>query len=164
MDLQQFVGECALHLSEKDYATLTKLMANDPDIQAAAEGPFARVWLSRSRQLLFTLARRRAARWSTQAPEMTNDLADFSADIERRTEDAAQTANPFEREKALDAMLWHELDELEISQPFSNKTVFAYGLKLKMVQRRAAMTEPAGKERLQELLEITPGNEKQNDE
>lgn len=160
MDIEQFAGECELHLSQNDYSTLMLLMADDPEVQDMAKGPFAAIWLARQRQILLTLTRRRAARWSTPVPEMNAEFAEFSADIERGTEEAAQNTDPFEREKALDAMLWRELDELEIREPFSNMAVFAYGLKLKMVQRRTAMTDSGGRETLDKLLETTPQDDK----
>ena len=52
--------------------------------------------------------------------------------------------DPLERELALDRLRWTLLDELAVSQAFGFQAVLAYGLKLRLAEKWAAMDEAEG--------------------
>jgi hypothetical protein len=52
--------------------------------------------------------------------------------------------DPLDRELALDRLRWTLLDELAVAAPFGLQAVLAYGLKLRLAEKWAAMDETEG--------------------
>jgi hypothetical protein len=59
-------------------------------------------------------------------------------------ERAMELDDPRDRELTLDRLRWALLDELAVAAPFGLQAVLAYGLKLRLAEKWAAMDETEG--------------------
>jgi hypothetical protein len=143
MPSARFVALCAEHLSAADRAALERLMADAMGDESSA---FGREWRDRERQLRNAVARVRAGRTKRDAAPYLRPTAGYDLGIEKAVADAFAKETPREREWALDEFRWRQLEELAGFDPFAGRAILAYGLKLKLVERWAAMAEPRGEE------------------
>lgn len=154
LSLDAFCSTCSDHLSERDQqaldAVLTKL--KDPSLAH----PFVRDWVARETQLRNASARLRAAKRQEDAGAFIKSHTGFDVGIEDQVEEAFNQTSPLDRERALDELRWRILDELAGTEPFGGGTVLAYGLKLQMAERWAAMDAEQGQLRIGEALEKRP--------
>ena len=67
-------------------------------------------------------------------------------------EEAYARPNPLEREQELDRHRWGRLDEMLLGHDFDLAAVMAYGLRLRIARRWQAMSDGAGRRRLDELV------------
>jgi hypothetical protein len=114
-------------------------------------------WRKRERSLTLALAQLRAARLKTDAPPAEQ------LDIE--TENQAKTAvtmdNPLEAELFLDKGRWDAVERLKQNAYFNVNAVYAYMLKLLLIERRAAFKTEEGfaeyKALYASIMENAPG-------
>ncbi len=90
------------------------------------------------------MARLRAARAGAAYDAGPHPVAGYDARCESVAERAMELDDPLERELALDRLRWTLLDELAVSQAFGFQAVLAYGLKLRLAEKWAAMDETEG--------------------
>ena len=101
-------------------------------------------YLDAETQLRDALARLRAARAGADYDAGAHPFAGYdtrSVDAARR---ALELDDPRERELLLDRLRWTLLDELATSPPFGFQAVLAYGLKLRLAEKWAAMDAAEG--------------------
>jgi hypothetical protein len=106
--------------------------------------PELRPYLDAETQLRDALARLRAARAGAAYDAGAHPFAGHDARCVSAAERAMDAENPLERELALDRLRWALLDELAVSPPFGFQAVLAYGLKLRLAEKWAAMDEAEG--------------------
>jgi uncharacterized protein DUF2764 len=138
LSIARFREYCHEQLSRDDYAELCEALDATP---ARARG-FARRWLEIDASVRASLAKLRAARARRPFDLRTDALLD------RYAAEAFAHGNPAEREIAIDRVRWRILDELTFGEPFGLSSVIAWGLKLRMCERFAALDERAGREQL----------------
>lgn len=131
-----------------DAARLLPLaVANELDDLLLARSPnssFARAWHEQDVQLRNAVALFRASRRDDDAPPRIEPSRNYNVWLDRAVAEACGKSNPLERELALDQVRWNTADELSRETPFGLAGVLAYGLKLKLVERWAALTDDAG--------------------
>ncbi len=103
-----------------------------------------RPYLDVETQLRDVLARLRAARSGASYDAGAHPFAGYDARSVSTAERAMDLEDPRERELALDRLRWTLLDELAASQPFGFQAVLAYGRKLRLAEKWAAMDEAEG--------------------
>ena len=146
---EAFRARCGDQLSARDRAGLDELA--EPGT-GDADHPFVRAWRGRDTQLRNVLAHARAARSRRDASRWLREETGFDATLERRASEAFARGDPQQRELALDRLRWEGLDELAGFDPFSGTAVLAYAMKLRLVERWAAMDEQAGAETAEALI------------
>jgi hypothetical protein len=95
-------------------------------------------------QLRDAVARLRAARAGAVYDAGGHPFAGYDARCVSAAERAMELEDPRERELALDRLRWKLLDELAVSPSFGFQAVLAYGLKLRLAEKWAAMDEAEG--------------------
>jgi hypothetical protein len=156
ISLDAFRASCADQLSAGDQRALEGILEKDLASVEHAH-PFVAEWNARETQLRNASARLRAAKRQTDAGPFVRAHTGFDVAIEERVEDAFSQATPLAREQALDQIRWNVLDELVGPEPFSAAAVLAYGVKLQMTERWAAMDSTLGRARIDTAL--TSNNE-----
>lgn len=109
-----------------------------------ARGPELRPYLDAETQLRNAVARLRAARAGTAYDAGAHPFTGYDARCVSAAELAIELEDPRARELALDRLRWTLLDELGVSPPFGFQAVLAYGLKLRLAEKWAAMDEAEG--------------------
>jgi hypothetical protein len=106
--------------------------------------PELRPYLDAETQLRNAVARLRAVRAGAAYDAGAHPFAGYDARCVSAAERAMELEDPRERELALDRLRWTLLDELATSPPFGFQAVLAYGLKLRLAEKWAAMDEAEG--------------------
>jgi hypothetical protein len=103
-----------------------------------------RPYLSAETQLRNAVARLRAARAGAAYDASDHPAPGYDARCVTVAERAMELDDPRDRELALDRLRWTLLDELALTAPFGLQAVLAYGLKLRLAEKWAAMDETEG--------------------
>lgn len=149
-----FVEQGASFLSSRDFSALRALC--DP-LLASDGHPFVRTWRAVETHLRNAIARVRASRRRRDAtPYLREAVEAFDTSLEQAVTEAFSLADPMVRERALDRLRWSKLDELAGYDPFSGVAVLAYGMKLRLVERWAALKEAEAAERVETLVAREP--------
>ena len=152
----QFREMCEEHLCAADLHALDALTRDSAPRGAA---PFARAWRDRDVLIRNASARARAARVGRDAAPYLREGQGFDSSIEHAVEEAFSRANPVERERALDRRRWAQIDELAGHDLFAAGSLLAYGLKLKLAERWAGLSEDEGLRKTEEIVRAeTPGS------
>ncbi len=144
-----FFVSCESLLSTDDRSDMVRILSGNLD---ACETPFMREWLARERQLRNTLVMERVHGQMGEAENYLRESLDYDSRIERAVAEAMAASNPIERERTLDQARWDILDDMAQDAPFGPGQVFAFVLKLQIVERWEKVSEPEGRERLEALV------------
>jgi hypothetical protein len=109
-----------------------------------ARSPELNPYLAAETQLRDALARLRAARAGASYEAGAHPFSGHDARVTDITRRATELEDPLERELLLDRLRWTLLDELAVSPPFGFQAVLAYGLKLRLAEKWAAMDQAEG--------------------
>lgn len=135
-----------------DPAAVTELEALLSGDGEAARSALAARWRAANTQLRNACARTRASLQDVESAPHLRDHAGFSNYIEQAVVEAYAKANPMERELSLDRFRWALLEEWSRESPFGLEAVLAYGLKIKLAERWARLSDEAGRARLNETV------------
>lgn len=116
--------------------------------------PFAKALHEAETQLRNAVARQRARRLERDpAPHLRRAGGGYRVDIERAVEAAFNASvNPREREALLDGLRWNLAEEFAGFNPFSESFVFAYAVKLRILEKRARENPDKGREKTETFL------------
>lgn len=145
---QAFLALCREHLAHDDRAAIEALLAGGPETAHS----FVLAWRRRETGLRNAIAQARAARRGQEATAYLRPGEPGLAEV-RAVADAFGRATPAEREFELDRFRWQALEAMAGMDIFSGAAVLAYGLRLKLAHRWAAMVAEAGRRRLEESVE-----------
>jgi hypothetical protein len=106
--------------------------------------PELRPYLDAETQLRNALAGLRAARAGAGYDAGAHPFTGYDGRCVSAAERAMELEDPRERELVLDRLRWALLDEIAVSPPFGFQSVLAYGLKLRLAEKWAAMDEDEG--------------------
>jgi hypothetical protein len=106
--------------------------------------PALRPYLAAETQLRNVVAALRAARAGAAYDAGAHPYAGHDGRCVSVAERAMELEDPRERELALDRLRWTLLDELAAAPPFGFQAVLAFGLKLRLAEKWAAMDEDEG--------------------
>jgi Protein of unknown function (DUF2764) len=149
---KDFLGLCAEHLP----AASRRLLAAIDLFQSSASPTRLRilnVWFERERALRNELARLRAQRlgWDLAPPQRSvRRDAELTAVAVRILEHESPRA----AEDELDRARWTFLESLEFGHYFDLETLALYGLKLRLLERRAVFNKERGRERLRAFVSL----------
>ncbi|MDR2150382.1 MAG: hypothetical protein LBO67_06130 [Spirochaetaceae bacterium] len=146
-----FKALCRAKLSKNDASELD-LCVLDPvaDMPAA---PFIKQWYVWERALRLNLARYRAIQLRRDSPEPPAYPADASA----LAKQAASIESPLEAEVFLDEARWKVIESLQGLQYFHVNTLYAYLLKLLLMERRGAFVMEEGFAEYKRLYAVIRG-------
>jgi hypothetical protein len=125
----EFRSLCQEQISDNDLQLLDAVSLVPVKDNPFPTGSSAFQWLALEKNLRKRMAAYRVGRKS----ENTNrsmPKGDGSSDIDRCIQEAYAKVNPAEREKYLDSLRWHWLDELEFGHYFDVNKLFIYKLRL----------------------------------
>ena len=132
------------------------------DLQAIVEDragdvrtPEARRLVDAETQLRDALARIRARRAGVEFAARARRPTSFDTRAESVAARAMAIEDPLERQLVLDRFRWALLDEIAVQPAFGVQAVFAYGSKLRLVEKWAARSDQAG---LDVALQIVESN------
>jgi len=108
--------------------------------------PEARDLVGAERRLRVALARARAHRAGAELSLAGLPEAEFDARAAELAARVMSATDPLERELLLDRARWEHLEEASAFPAFGAQAVFAYAIKLRMVEKWSAMSDEAGLE------------------
>ena len=73
---------------------------------------------------------------------------------------AAETTDPVEKERLIDALRWNWLEEKTFFEPFDITALFAYVVRSEILERWALLDPEQGRERFTEIIENLRGEAK----
>jgi hypothetical protein len=128
-----------------DYCTLDCGLGKIPpaaDAKIAAKfPPFIRKWRDWEKALRYNLARYRAARLKREGPA---DVPVDPVDAAAAAKSAAAMESPLEADFFLDEARWRAVETFQGLDYFNVNTVYAYLLKLFLMERRSLFREEEG--------------------
>lgn len=142
MSVESFRALCREHLSPADFSALESVLDETGEIPC--EHPFAVAWRNAGRQIRNAVARQRGARLRRDASPYIRPHDGFDVWVETSVAEAFQRPDPLERQRAIERVAWDLAGELAAGEPFGSAVVLAYGLRLRQVERWAAMDGTAG--------------------
>ncbi len=157
---EEYIGNCAQWVSEREANILRKVLLQDPDV---APCPLCKAWNNTETQLRNTVARLRGQKLGVDFKEYLQPHGGFSGEIEVLVTDAFTRNDPVEIEEALDRARWKLAEELVGLDPFGFEKVLAYGIQLKIVERWNRMDVHTGKEKLEAVITANTEKEEQSD-
>jgi hypothetical protein len=143
MSSRDFRELAASKLGAADAAWLDLCTLNPPADAACAEGApeFFRLWQEYERALRLNLARYRAAKTRRDPP---SGAPGHPADAAAAAKAAAAMDSPLEAEIFLDGARWKAIEYFQGITYFDRNTVYAYLLKLLLMERRSAFRAEEG--------------------
>jgi hypothetical protein len=105
---------------------------------------FINNWRNWERALRLNLARYRAQRLKREGGAAVVDPPDYPADATAAAKTAASMDSPLEAEIFLDKARWDAIELFQGIEYFSSNTIFAYLLKLRLLERRALFKAEEG--------------------
>lgn len=140
---QNFLELCSRFISEKEKAILEKLSLVPPKELFATGSLFLDTWYEKERNLRFALAQIRAQRMKKDSYTLP---AGCTADIITAARTAVGMDSPYSAEQFLYEYRIKLLEEIKPLDSFSIDAVYAYGLKLMLVERMRKFEVENGKD------------------
>lgn len=144
-----FLFRCQGALSDEDHKEL-RLILDDRAREGVSD--FARDWLSSETQICNTIAMARATRAGVEVRPYLHSYAAADIAAQYAASDAMSRSQPLEREFALDRCRWNVLEELASRDPYGLDAILAFGAKLQLAERWAALSEDAGRETVETFI------------
>ncbi|GHT61586.1 hypothetical protein FACS1894109_20240 [Spirochaetia bacterium] len=150
MGSKAFIDLCKTALTHEDVAFLDFCtldpwaLAPGTGVASAAESAapeFFAKWYAWERTLRLNLARYRASRVKRDVPA---DVSDYPADAAAAAKAASAMDSPLEAEIFLDEARWQAIEAFQGLDYFDRNTVYAYLLKLLLMERRSAFRADEG--------------------
>jgi hypothetical protein len=136
-----FRGLCRDYLQKGDLALLEYCSFGYAKPETTAS-PFINAWLARERTIATNLTFLRAGKLNRTLADF--EIAHESFDAETQTKAAFAMENPLEAELFLDRGRWEAIENLLKTTYFGVNAVYAYMLKLLLIERRAAFNVEEG--------------------
>ncbi|MDR1867439.1 MAG: DUF2764 family protein [Treponema sp.] len=144
---KSFVELCKTNLSPKDFQALNVCVLNPPPSSIQ----FIEQWHTWERSLRLNIARYRASKIKREGPL---EAPEYPASAVNTAKTAVTIESPLEAELFLDEARWRTIEELQGITYFSINTVYAYLLKLLLMERRACFIQEEGFEEYKKLYTV----------
>jgi hypothetical protein len=148
----ELLFSCGGVLRQDHWEDLRALVGGAP---REVRSPEARRLVGAETQLRNALARIRAERSGVEYEARTHPHAGYDTRVEELAARALAVEDPLERELVLDRHRWALLDEAASRAAFGVRAVFAYALKLRIVEKWSALSDAAG---LDVAMHVVEGN------
>lgn len=158
---EEYIGNCAQWVTERETEILQKVLLQDPDI---APCPLCKAWNDIETQIRNAVARHRGQKLGTDFKEHLQPHDGFSGQIEELVTDAFTRQDPLELEEELDRARWKLAENLVGQNPFGFKKVLAYGIQLKITERWNRMDVSIGKEKIEAVITANTNKEESADD
>lgn len=135
---EKFKELCFSKLSKTDSLEIENCILDPKEKSPSSQ--FVKAWYVWENALRLNLARYRAAKLNRSAAEPPA----YPADVASLAKNAVAIESPLEAELFLDAARWKTIEALQGLQYFNVNTVYAYLLKLLLMERRAAFVMEEG--------------------
>ena len=147
---KEFLFRCQGVLSQEDLGEVAAVLEG-----RAAEGRSvaAREWAAVEAQVRNAAAKARGAKLGVEAKPFLKAHQGYRVWLDKEVTDALAKPNPLQCEMGLDAVRWKAADDLAGQDPRGLGAVVAFAAKLTLCSRWAEMSETAGRERLDALVE-----------
>ncbi len=117
------------------------------------ENPAETQWKNWEETLLNYLAAARAAKLGKDQTPYLNKSGSAESLMKSAVQEAVKAENQQKAEEIIDKLRWSFLNELSATHSFDFNVALSYLLKLKILERWAALDEEAGKEALNKSIE-----------
>ena len=117
------------------------------------KNPVGKYWKEWEKTLRNTLAAARAAKLGKDQAPYLNKSGSADAQMRSAVQEAVKTENQLKAEEIIDKLRWSFFDELSATHSFDFNVALSYLLKLKILERWAALDEETGKENLNKSIE-----------
>ena len=143
-----FLNLAKYYCHPNDFASVSRALLTFND--GKSDFLFLRKWLNWEKSLRYALAlaRKENVNFKYELPEAPENLISIDA-----AQKALNEKNPFIAETIIDKARWTFIEELESGNFFNLNNLFAYYLKLQLLERRRAMTEEYGASAFEALYE-----------
>jgi hypothetical protein len=140
---EQFRDMAASMLNKEDAALLPYCSLELPEdgVLPKTSSPFINEWYVMLHTMRYTLAHERAAKLKRANPVEDDNS---SQRMHQTVMSAVAMSDPLEAEEHIDKECWGALDSLEGLNHFSVNTVYAYLLKLRLLERHAKFAAEKG--------------------
>jgi hypothetical protein len=162
--LPAFNELCREHLSKEHFAMLKHCVFGIPEGTVefkSSNSAFIDGWRKRERILTLALARLRAERNKTIGSQTIFPAENWDINTENQAKNAIFMDNPLEAELFLDKGRWDAVESLLKTTYFGVNAVYAYMIKLLLIERRAAFKTEEGfteyKALYASIMENAPG-------
>jgi len=145
-----FVDYCEGLLAPADHEALRRVVAGD---LGAVQHPAMQRYAARETQLRNAVAKIRAARAGADAERALREHPGWDISVEEGAVQAMAMPDPLERERALDRIRWRMLDELALMPAFGVQAVYAYALKLRLLEKWQKLSDEHGTETVAQIIE-----------
>jgi hypothetical protein len=137
-----FLELCERNLSKEDASLLECCTLGCAEgEEARTSSDFINKWLARERTLIVNLAQARAAKLKREAPQESRH---DPPEAETQARAALALENPLEAELLIDKGRWDAVEALAGTDYFGVNTVYAYLLKLRLMERRSCFKTEEG--------------------
>jgi hypothetical protein len=145
----KFVETCREQLGAVDAAAAEALLSGQP-----SDHPFVALWQDKEAILRNAVARERARLAGSDPARWTRPTRGCDSQIESEVEDAFLESDPLNRERELDKVRWLIADELQGPDPLTVRAVFAYAVKLAIVNRWGGLNAEKGRSTFDALTQV----------
>lgn len=146
---EAFLQSCRDWLNREECEAVEALLYEKPSAH-----PFVAAWMDKETILRNALVQIRARAAGVDASLHTHYAHGCDKKIESDAEDAVQHHNPQEKERSIDKIRWETVEELQGPDPLSINSIFAYAVKLAIVDRWSKRSSESGHETFGELTKI----------
>lgn len=151
VSLEEFIRDNEGQLTPVEIEELNNIQEGRTD---QFRHPFLIRWRQGETQLRNALGRIRAAAAKAGAADFVQEHEGWDMRIERVAAEAMGMDDPLARELYLDRFRMEVIEDLAFSERFEIGAVYAFALRLKIVERWEAMNEELGRENLESLLSM----------
>ncbi len=145
-----FLAQSRQWLPETDWHTLIAAAENRETVARHKAG--ARWWQWET-ALRNSLATARASRLGRDPAQYLRGADDADSYVRASVQEFVKLDDPLKAEQALDKLRWSFLDELCVMHSFDFHVAFSYILKLKILERWAALSDEQGRQTLAGSIE-----------
>lgn len=152
MSSDQFLADSAAWISHGEHAVLCALAAGEPGY---AMHPAGRQWLAWDNGFRNAVTVARAARLKRDFQQYQRGTGIADAYTRAAVQELIKGDDPLGMERGIDRLRWKYLDELAAVHYFDFHVIFSYFLKLKILERWAALDTDRGETMLNQSLTVS---------
>jgi hypothetical protein len=141
MSSARFLDLAETGLSKADAAVLPYCSLNPQAIPGKLGCPFISAWYEWESSLRLNLSRYRAAKLKREGP---SSVQPYPQDAAAAAKAASSLESPLEAELLLDESRWKAIEYFQGIHYFDRNTVYAYLLKLRLMERRSSFRAEDG--------------------
>ena len=150
MSSAEFIENSRQWISDADWQALKNALTGN---EKHTKNPAEIQWKNWEETLLNYLAAARAAKLTKDQTPYLNKSGSADSLMKSAVQEAVKAENQQKAEEVVDKLRWSFLDELSATHSFDFNVALSYLLKLKILERWAALDEETGKEALNKSIE-----------